>query len=105
MGTDLLVMVGVDVSKKPISIIPTMAKMNKSQIVLVKQVIETADKAANLAIYGKIESIFELLLQKLGVPMPSYEPELIAMQALTLNKTFSEKCREYKEILDKARAG
>ena len=65
MGTDVLLIIGTDVSKRPISIIPTMAKLNKSKIVLIKEMIEPDDKAANIAIYGKIDSIIELLLTKL----------------------------------------
>ena len=104
MGTDLLLIVGADVSKKPINIIPTMAKMNKSKVVLIKQVLEKDDKAANLAIYGKIDLLFEMLLSKLQIEMPVYDPQVMAIEAPILNKTFSEKCREYKEVIEKARS-
>ena len=65
MATNLLIIVGTDVSKRPVSIIPTMAKLNKSKSVLIKKMVEPGDDQANLAMYGDVDNIFVKLLDKL----------------------------------------
>ena len=82
MGTDVLIMVGVDVTKRPISIIPTMAKMNKAKMVLIKEMIEPDDKAIPTVIYGKPDLVFEMLMAKLEIEIPEYDPEVLKAESL-----------------------
>ena len=67
MSTDLLILVGVDASKKPVSIIPSMAKMNKAKIVIIREQPEGDDKFAHMAVYGPIEQVMTTLCEKLSV--------------------------------------
>ena len=70
MSTDLLLCIGADISKNPIAIVPSMATMNKSKIIIIKE-SKCPDDIASIKIYGDFDSVFKMLMAKLLIENPT----------------------------------
>ena len=74
-GNDLMVCVGSSLRVSPVNKIPYTAAVARQKLVIINLQKTPFTDMADLNIFAKIDDVFELLMAKLGYPIPAYQLE------------------------------